>query len=219
MLVPAMPYSCPTDSGWLSRSPWVGAAVLLHGAALAWALGTAQPSPIEAPQVMSIALVTPAPEPAAKPTPTPPPPKPQPVVKQQAPAPKAVKSEPAPAPTPASITSSAPPPPAAAAAPPGPAAPAPVVEAKFDADYLQNPKPTYPPASKRLGEQGKVWLRAHVLPNGTTDNVELKQTSGSPRLDAAALEAVKRWRFVPARQGGDAVASWVVIPVSFSLES
>ena len=58
-----------------------------------------------------------------------------------------------------------------------------------------------------------------MLPNGTTDNVELKQTSGSPRLDAAALEAVKRWRFVPARQGSEAVASWVVIPVSFSLES
>jgi len=94
-----------------------------------------------------------------------------------------------------------------------------VQEARFDADYLQNPRPAYPAASRRMGEQGKVWLRAHVLPNGNTDNVEIKQSSGSPRLDSAALEAVKRWRFVPARQGGEAVAAWVVVPISFSLES
>jgi protein TonB len=217
MLVSAMPYAGDLDSNWQSRSYWVGAAVLLHGAALAWVAGTAQPTPIEPPQVLSVALLAPAPEPAAKPLP--PPPKPQPVVKQQAPAPRPTKSEPAPAPTPASITTAAPPPPAPAAAAPAPAAPAPVVEARFDADYLQNPRPIYPPAARRLGEQGKVWLRAHVLPNGNTDNVELKQTSGSPRLDSAALEAVKRWRFVPARQGGEAVSSWVVIPISFSLES
>lgn len=219
MLASALPYSGLADSGWRARSPWVGGAVLLHGAALAWALGTVHPSVPEAPQVMSVALITPAPMPVAKPAPTPPPPKPLPQPKPQAPAAKAVKSEQAPAPTPASITSAAPPPPAPAAAAPAAAAPAPVVEARFDADYLQNPRPTYPAASRRLGEQGKVWLRAHVLPNGSTDNVELKQTSGSPRLDAAALEAVKRWRFVPARQGGEAVAAWVVIPISFSLES
>ena len=94
-----------------------------------------------------------------------------------------------------------------------------VVLPSSDADYLNNPPPIYPRMSRRMGEQGKVWLRAHVLPNGNTDNVELQQTSGSPRLDSAALEAVKRWRFVPARQGGEAVSSWVVIPISFSLES
>jgi len=46
----------------------------------------------------------------------------------------------------------------------------------------------------------------------------LKTSSGSPRLDQAALDTVKRWRFVPARQGDQSVAAWVVVPISFSLE-
>lgn len=100
-----------------------------------------------------------------------------------------------------------------------PAAPVPVVPARFDADYLQNPAPVYPPMAKRMGEQGKVLLRAHVLPSGMPDAVEVKQSSGSPRLDQAAVEAVRRWRFVPARQGEEAVASWVLIPIVFNLES
>ncbi len=70
-----------------------------------------------------------------------------------------------------------------------------------------------------MGEQGKVLLRAHVLPNGTADGVEIKRSSGSPRLDNAALEAVRKWRFVPAKQGGQAIGAWVQIPINFSLEN
>ena len=69
-----------------------------------------------------------------------------------------------------------------------------------------------------MGEQGRVFLRVLVAADGVAQQVELKTTSGSPRLDHAALDAVKRWRFVPARQGDQAVAAWVVVPISFSLE-
>ena len=88
----------------------------------------------------------------------------------------------------------------------------------FNASYLDNPAPNYPPVSRRLGEQGKVLLRVQVSANGTADSVTLQTSSGSTRLDQAALAAVKKWRFVPAKRGGQAVSASVIVPVSFSLE-
>ncbi len=99
------------------------------------------------------------------------------------------------------------------------AAPAPVVAARFDADYLQNPKPMYPPMSRRLGEEGKVVLRVRVSVQGASLGVEIKQSSGFPRLDEAARVAVEKWRFVPARQGGEAIESSVLVPLHFTLDS
>lgn len=103
--------------------------------------------------------------------------------------------------------------------PAAPAAPAPVSGARFDADYLQNPKPVYPPMSRRLGEEGKVILRVRVSAEGHAREVEIKQGSGFSRLDAAARDAVARWRFVPAKRGDEAVESWVAVPIQFALES
>ncbi|MFZ5465194.1 MAG: energy transducer TonB, partial [Pseudomonadota bacterium] len=113
--------------------------------------------------------------------------------------------------------------PAAAAPAPAPstapaAAEAPLEAARFDAAYLRNPPPPYPPLSRRLGEQGKVQLRVHVNTEGLPTAVEIKSSSGSPRLDEAALETVRKWRFVPARQGDRPVAAWVVVPINFRLE-
>lgn len=88
----------------------------------------------------------------------------------------------------------------------------------FNAAYLNNPAPTYPSVSRRLGEQGLVLLQVQVTANGTAESVELQTGSGSTRLDQAALEAVKKWRFVPAKRGEQSVYSSVVVPVRFSLE-
>lgn len=114
-----------------------------------------------------------------------------------------------------------PPPPAPVAAAPINAAPAPVAitAARFDADYLDNPKPVYPHASRRLGEQGKVLLRVFVSAAGFAEKVEVKFGSGFARLDQAAHDAVSRWRFVPARRGDEAVAAWVQVPITFQLDS
>lgn len=95
----------------------------------------------------------------------------------------------------------------------------PLVTARFDADYLQNPKPAYPHISKRLGEEGKVLLRVFVTANGLAEKIELRASSGFHRLDQAAQEAVARWRFVPAKRGEQAVTAWVVVPIVFSLNS
>jgi protein TonB len=109
---------------------------------------------------------------------------------------------------------------ATAPAPAGqaPAAPAPLVEAHLDANYLDNPRPAYPGISRRLGETGTVRLRVHVGADGRTLEVVVQASSGHPRLDESAAAAVSRWRFVPARHGTLAVASWVIVPITYSLD-
>ncbi len=109
----------------------------------------------------------------------------------------------------------APPPQPIAAAP---APPAPLVAARFDADYLHNPKPVYPPLSRRQGEEGKVLLKVRVSAKGDALDVALAKSSGFPRLDNAAIDAVSRWRFVPAKRGDETVDSSVVVPITFALE-
>ncbi|MEW5756273.1 MAG: energy transducer TonB [Pseudomonadota bacterium] len=97
--------------------------------------------------------------------------------------------------------------------------PGPIQGPSFDADYLDNPAPAYPSLSRRLREEGIVLLRVYVDAGGSPAQLELKQSSGHDRLDRAALETVRHWRFVPARQDGEAVAGWVVVPISFTLRS
>src|SRR5690606_8953248 len=103
-----------------------------------------------------------------------------------------------------------------AAAPAAPAA-APVEAPRYDAAYLRNPPPAYPRASRRLGEQGRVVLRVRVEANGRPSRLEVQASSGSPRLDDAALDAVRRWSFVAARRGSESVAAWVLVPLEFRL--
>jgi protein TonB len=101
----------------------------------------------------------------------------------EAPAPY-VAPPPPPAPTPAELA--APPTLAAAQAPP------PVIPPNFNADYLHNPAPVYPPLARRMGQQGKVVLRVLVNAGGAAEKVEIRSGSGSNLLDTAALDAVKR---------------------------
>jgi protein TonB len=83
---------------------------------------------------------------------------------------------------------------------------------------LANPAPVYPTLSRRLGEEGTVVLRVQIDSEGLARTVELAQSSGYPRLDQAALEAVRRWRFAPAQRDGRAVEAWVRVPIVFRLQ-
>ena len=94
-----------------------------------------------------------------------------------------------------------------------------VTAARFDADYLKNPKPVYPNASRRLGEEGRVVLRVRVSADGLPLSVDIKQSSGFARLDDAARSAVEQWRFVPAKHGADAIESTVLVPLNFALHN
>jgi protein TonB len=104
------------------------------------------------------------------------------------------------------------------AVPAPPAAPTPLVPPSFNASYLDNPAPAYPSLSRRMGEEGRVFLRVYVEASGLASRVDIRTSSGSERLDQAALDAVRRWKFVPARQGDQAVPEYVIVPISFSVK-
>lgn len=111
-----------------------------------------------------------------------------------------------------------------APAPPGAApvaaAPAPpdAEQPASNADYLQNPKPAYPPVSRRLGEQGKVVVRVLIGTDGAAQNAEIRQSSGFERLDQAALRTALKWRYVPGKRNGAPEAMWFNVPINFVLE-
>jgi protein TonB len=79
-------------------------------------------------------------------------------------------------------------------------------------------RPSYPHNARRLGIQGTTLLSVFVAADGRVADVVVKQSAGHVDLDQAAADAVKRWRFEPARRGSEAVAMWVLLPVEFRLQ-
>jgi protein TonB len=220
---------------WVGILVRVSLVVLVHAAVL-FALAQSSPELRAKIEPVLVSIITP-PQPIVEPPPPPPTPRVErvkPAPKAPPPAPIAVEpppqTEPVTAPAPLSEAA-----PAAIAAPPGPepavssgtdgvatgpaAKPAaPMVAPRFDAAYLNNPRPEYPRAARRLGEHGRVMLRVFVSPAGLPERIELQASSGYPRLDQAARDAVQNWRFVPARRGEEAVGAWVLVPITFVLE-
>ncbi len=90
-------------------------------------------------------------------------------------------------------------------------------EPVFNAAYLQNPAPAYPPGARRKNVQGKVLLEVSVSPQGTAREVVVSNSSGSNLLDEAALVAVRQWKFIPAKRGGEIVEAKVIVPIDFKL--
>jgi len=88
---------------------------------------------------------------------------------------------------------------------------------RFGAAYLNNPAPAYPPMSRRAGEQGRVVLKVLVSESGVAERVQLETGSGYEKLDQAAIEAVKKWSFIPAKRSNQAVSAYVLVPVKFTL--
>lgn len=120
------------------------------------------------------------------------------------------------------LVETAPPPP-----PPGPAVPTPAPEALPPASVPaastsepmplagETPAPRYPSASLRRGETGTVIVRATVGIDGRTRRTDVARSSGSRRLDRAAEDAVRRWRFQPALRDGQPVEADVNVPIEF----
>jgi periplasmic protein TonB len=176
-------------------------------------------TPAPPPPPAAVAQETPAPEPARAPSvatapratvPMDAPPAPTggeglPVAQPQGPVVQAP-----PAPPPAPVPSSAPAPSVAALPPDG------VTQTAVPRGGYQV-RPSYPANARRLGIQGTTLLSVFVAVDGRVGDVVVKQSAGHPDLDQAAADAVRRWRFEPARRGSDAVAMWVLLPVEFRL--
>ncbi len=78
-------------------------------------------------------------------------------------------------------------------------------------------RPAYPSRARSLGIQGTTLLHVLVSDSGRVAEVVVKQSAGHPDLDQAAADAVRRWRFEPARRGSDPVEMWVELPFEFRL--
>jgi len=167
--------------------------------------------------------------PPAPPSPAvPPPPKPPPI--QKRPTPPAPVIAAAPSPAPAAFVVPAPPPPepvpppapapAAVQAPPAPPAPppAPKIIPASAVQYLEPPAPEYPRLSKRNAESGRVMVRVFIDVAGAPHDVQVSASSGFARLDEAAVSAVRKARFKPYTENGQATAGWTYVPINFELE-
>jgi periplasmic protein TonB len=93
-----------------------------------------------------------------------------------------------------------------------------LIPARASAEYLQNPKPHYPGIARSRHWQGLVELRVYVTPEGLCGELTLLSGSGHDELDEAAMDAVREWKFVPAKLDDKPVASWVTIPIEFNLQ-
>ncbi|WP_241302226.1 energy transducer TonB, partial [Burkholderia stabilis] len=228
---PAAPVERPDmraakPNAWRGASAVALAVAALHaGIALLAARAPAAP-PVQPPRPLPMTVeLTRPPEPlpqaAHPPRAVPPkplkqalvPPKPHASVAHAAPAPL-VAREAAPAATAPAAAAPAVPTPAPV---PAPAAPLRETAPIGDAAYLRNPAPDYPAFAQDQGWEGRVVLRVHVLANGTPDSVDVRTSSGRRMLDNAAVAAVKRWTFVPAKRGDEAVDGWVNVPIDFKL--
>jgi periplasmic protein TonB len=221
-------------NGWRSVGVALAAAIaaLVHGIFFVWYFNRPEPLPFAeaAPLPMIDMLLAAPPAPPLTQPKVPPPPVPPKEAKK--PDPKPVKR---PKPKPEKSESvvkkaepqkdepeTAPPAPSSAPAPTRDRATAPRNEpftpASSNANYLNNPKPVYPGIARSRHWEGLVYLRVYVTSDGHAAEVDVQRSSGHEVLDESALEAVRKWRFVPAKRGDLAQASWVTVPIEFELE-
>ena len=214
---PAMTIMPSADLPLRDRSLIVVLVALAH-ASLLWLLVSVPGFSRNVPHEMSVSIsAMPSPPQAA---PAEPQPKPEPVVKPKPVEPSVQPVAEAAAPA-APVEKPAPPPVASTTAPAQPVNAAPSLpdrEPDYQAAYLNNPVPAYPMVARRMGWQGRVVLNVEVLASGSPGQIKLQQSSGHDVLDNAAMQAVRGWRFVAARQSGQAVSRWFLVPIPFILK-
>ncbi|WP_417592201.1 energy transducer TonB [Parasphingorhabdus sp.] len=216
------PIYTPSLEGYGARRSWAALAVtiIIHVVAAVALLGAGY-AVVKRPQSNKLEVVTLSQPPPPEPTP-PSPPHPEPLAVSQKPVadlvtPEAIVKLPTvarvvAAPEPEMVT-------AVATAPvkEAPTDPVPITPPDFNAAQLNNPGPAYPYLSRKAREQGVVLLRVTVSASGGAKVLSVARSSGYDRLDKAALKAVKKWRFIPAKQAGQPVEAIVLVPVTFSL--
>jgi protein TonB len=97
------------------------------------------------------------------------------------------------------------------------AAPVQQTPVQWNLKLVEMKPPVYPPRCLRMGIEGRVKVRVLVGENGRPQVVTLGESSGESALDQAAIDAVREWRFEPAKRNGVPVRAWAVVPVEFKL--
>lgn len=84
---------------------------------------------------------------------------------------------------------------------------------------LSRTAPAYPPAARKAGQEGTVILKIEILATGRPGNIAIASSSGYSSLDEAAIAAVRKWQFIPAKDlsSNKNVPCTTTLPVSFRL--
>jgi TonB family protein len=85
--------------------------------------------------------------------------------------------------------------------------------------YKENSPPVYPAIARVRGYEGVVLVSAEVLPDGRVGSTKIRKSSGYAILDQSAIEAVRPWKFEPAKKYGSPLTVWVDLPIKFILHS
>jgi periplasmic protein TonB len=94
----------------------------------------------------------------------------------------------------------------------------------FGGDLDSPPQPTnkfpatFPSSLLSKGVGGKVLVACTVDDTGRVVATTIKQSSGHPELDKAAITAVNRWKFKPGTRGGKKVKSIALVPFNFEVK-
>ena len=205
-------YAIPLDTSSNMRA--MAGSIAIHVLVAAWFLSSATPVEIMPQQMIKVTLVA---APSAEPVEQKPTVAPQPTLKES---PRAMQKAKAQPPTPAAPaeTLAALAPAAGRTANTTETAQMAMTKPLFDAAYLNNPAPEYPPHAKRRNMEGTVMLDVAVSIAGTAHQVGIAVSSGFSLLDESAKHAVSRWKFVPAKRGGEIVEARVMVPIEFRLE-
>ncbi len=118
----------------------------------------------------------------------------------------------------------APAPPVVEPAPPRPAPPAPPAArgpenlGELSAKMIAARPPRYPMDSRRAHEEGTVVLSVLLSTDGRVTDINVTRSSGFARLDRAALDAVRDWRWSPLMRDGAPVMVRGVVTIPFILQ-
>jgi len=77
-------------------------------------------------------------------------------------------------------------------------------------------QPVYPEAARKRGVEGWVELAFTVTPNGTVEDVEVRNASPANVFDDSAVRAIRGWRFEPVERNGEKVAQRAMVRLRFA---
>ncbi|MDX3900394.1 MAG: energy transducer TonB [Sphingobium sp.] len=224
---PAMADEAPTaarygDSHRVSL-PTILIICLAHAALLAAAIQARHHYTQHREEKLTVVNLTPPPPPPAAEAPPPPSPtqpevvSPPPIVQTPVPPKPQVMTTPDPAPVVMPIARVAPPAPPSAA-PSLPTPPSTVQGGDLSAQMIAGKPPRYPIESRRKREQGTVVLSLVVGVDGRVATIAIAQSSGFARLDDAARDAVRGWRWSPIIRDGQLVMVKGIVEIPFVIQ-
>ena len=94
-----------------------------------------------------------------------------------------------------------------------------IVGARLDSRYADRFQPTYPVGQLRLEREAQVSVRVLVGSDGRVKQIELIDSPHEDFWNATRKQALKSWRFTPAKRDGKPFESWMTLKVRFEINS